>query len=250
MSGHSKWSTIKRKKGAVDAKRGKIFTRLIKELTIAARLGGGNPDANPRLRTAMSAAKADNMPKDNIERAIKKGTGELEGVSYEEFTYEGYGPGGVAIMVELMSDNKNRTAAEIRHIFTKHNGNLAESGCVAWMFNKKGTIVYEKHAVDEDKLMEAALEAGAEDLAEEENSWSVMVDPKDFYSVKEEIDKIEDLPKYTLAEITMIPQNTVSVMAKEAEQVLRLMEALEDNDDVQNVYANFDIPEKEMEKLS
>jgi len=250
MSGHSKWSTIKRKKGAVDAKRGKIFTRLIKELTIAARLGGGNPDANPRLRTAMSAAKADNMPKDNIERAIKKGTGELEGVSYEEFTYEGYGPGGVAIMVELMSDNKNRTAAEIRHIFTKHNGNLAESGCVAWMFNKKGTIVYEKHAVDEDKLMEAALEAGAEDLAEEENSWSVMVDPKDFYSVKDEIDKIEGLPKYTLAEITMVPQNTVSIMAKEAEQVLRLMEALEDNDDVQNVYANFDIPEKEMEKLS
>jgi YebC/PmpR family DNA-binding regulatory protein len=250
MSGHSKWSTIKRKKGAVDAKRGKIFTRLIKELTIAARLGGGNPDANPRLRTAMAAAKADNMPKDNIERAIKKGTGELEGVSYEEFTYEGYGPGGVAIMVELMSDNKNRTAAEIRHIFTKHNGNLAESGCVAWMFNKKGTIVYEKHAVDEDKLMEAALEAGAEDLEEEENSWTVMVDPKDFYSVKDEIDKIEDLPKYTLAEITMVPQNTVSVMAKEAEQVLRLMEALEDNDDVQNVYANFDIPEKEMEKLS
>ena len=250
MSGHSKWSTIKRKKGAVDAKRGKIFTRLIKELTIAARLGGGNPDANPRLRTAMSAAKADNMPKDNIERAIKKGTGELEGVSYEEFTYEGYGPGGVAIMVELMSDNKNRTAAEIRHIFTKHNGNLAESGCVAWMFNKKGTIVYEKHAVDEDKLMEAALEAGAEDLEEEENSWTVMVDPKDFYSVKDEIDKIEGLPKYTLAEITMVPKNTVSVMAKEAEQVLRLMEALEDNDDVQNVYANFDIPEKEMEKLS
>ena len=249
MSGHSKWSTIKRKKGAADAKRGKIFSKLIKELTIAARFGGGNPDGNPRLRTAMAAAKAENMPKENIDRAIKKGTGELEGVTLEEVIYEGYGPGGVAIMVELMTDNKNRTAAEIRHIFTKHNGTLGGSNCVAYMFDKKGTIVYEKDSVDEEKLMEAALDAGAEDITEDENTWVVTTEPKDFYSVKEEIDKKDDLPKYTLAELTMVPQNTVRTTGKDAEQMLRLMEALEDNDDVQNVYANFDIPEGEMEKL-
>lgn len=249
MSGHSKWSTIKRKKGAADAKRGKIFTRLIKELTVAARMGGGNPEANPRLRTAMAAAKADNMPKENIERAIKKGTGELEGVTLEEIVYEGYGPGGIAVMAEVMTDNKNRTAAEIRHVFTKNNGNLGEAGCVAWMFDKKGTIVYEKGAIDEEKLMDVVLEAGAEDISDEENSWIVMTSPKNFYSVKEAIDKIDSLPKYTLAEITMIPQNTLKVVGKEAGQILRLMEALEDSDDVQNVYANFDIPESEMEKL-
>ena len=249
MSGHSKWSTIKRKKGAADAKRGQAFTRLIKEVTIAARMGGGNPEGNPRLRTAVAAAKAENMPKDNIERAIKKGTGELEGINYEEFTYEGYGPAGVAVYVEIMTDNKNRTAADVRHIFSKNNGNLGENGCVAWMFEKKGTFVYDKSEVDEEKLMEYVLDAGAEDISEEESTWVVMTDHKDFYTVKEEIDKIKDLPLYIGAEITMIPQNTVKVVGKEAEQVLRLMDALEDCEDVQNAYANFDIPETELEKL-
>jgi len=249
MSGHSKWSTIKRKKGAADAKRGQAFSRLIKEVTIAARMGGGNPDGNPRLRTAVAAAKAENMPKDNIERAIKKGTGELEGVNYEEFTYEGYGPAGVAVYVEIMTDNKNRTAADVRHIFSKNNGNLGENGCVAWMFEKKGTFVYDKSEVDEEKLMEYVLDAGAEDISEEESTWVVMTDHKDFYSVKEAIDKIDALPSYTVAEITMIPQNTVKVAGKEVEQVLRLMDALEECEDVQNAYANFDIPENELEKL-
>jgi YebC/PmpR family DNA-binding regulatory protein len=249
MSGHSKWSTIKRKKGAADAKRGQAFTRLIKEVTIAARMGGGNPEGNPRLRTAVAAAKAENMPKDNIERAIKKGTGELEGVNYEEFTYEGYGPAGVAVYVEIMTDNKNRTAADVRHIFSKNNGNLGENGCVAWIFEKKGTFVYDKSEVDEEKLMETVLDAGAEDISEEETTWVVMTDHKDFYTVKEEIDKIKDLPLYIGSEITMIPQNTVKVVGKEAEQVLRLMDALEDCEDVQNAYANFDIPETELEKL-
>ena len=249
MSGHSKWSTIKRKKGAVDAKRGQAFTRLIKEVTIAARMGGGNPEGNPRLRTAVAAAKAENMPKDNIERAIKKGTGELEGVNYEEFTYEGYGPAGVAVYVEIMTDNKNRTAADVRHIFSKNNGNLGENGCVAWMFEKKGTFVYDKSEVDEEKLMEYVLDAGAEDISEEESTWVVMTDHKNFYSVKEAIDKIDALPTYTVAEITMIPQNTVKVAGKEVEQVLRLMDALEECEDVQNAYANIDIPESELEKL-
>jgi len=249
MSGHSKWSTIKRKKGAADAKRGKIFTRLIKEITIAARMGGGNQDGNPRLRTAILEAKAENMPKENIERAIKKGTGELEGASLEEILYEGYGPGGVAIMVELLTDNKNRTAAEIRHLFSKNNGKLAESGSVAFMFQKKGTMVYEKSSIEEDTLMEAALDAGAEDVVDDGNNLVVMVDPKNFYSVKDEIDKRTDLPKYNLAEIALVPQNVVKVTGKDAEQVLRLMEALEESDDVQNVYSNFDIPDSEMEKL-
>ena len=249
MSGHSKWSTIKRKKGAADAKRGQAFTRLIKEVTIAARMGGGNPEGNPRLRTAVAAAKAENMPKDNIERAIKKGTGELEGVNYEEFTYEGYGPAGVAVYVEIMTDNKNRTAADVRHIFSKNNGNLGENGCVAWIFEKKGTFVYDKSEVDEEKLMEYVLDAGAEDISEEESTWIVMTDHKDFYSVKEAIDKIDGLPLYTVAEITMIPQNTVKVVGKEVEQVLRLMDALEECEDVQNAYANFDISETELEKL-
>jgi len=249
MSGHSKWSTIKRKKGVADAKRGKVFTRLIKEITIAARIGGGNPDGNPRLRTAIAAAKNENMPKDNIERAIKKGTGELEGAAYEEITYEGYGPGGAAVMAEVMTDNKNRTAAEIRHCFTKNNGNLAESGCVSWMFNKRGTIVYDKETVDEDKLMEIALEVGADDITEDGNSLVVMTDPKNFYAVKEELEKSSALPKFILSEISMIPQNTVKIIGKEAEQTLRLVDALEDLDDVQNVYSNFDIPEDELDKI-
>ncbi|MCX5899189.1 MAG: YebC/PmpR family DNA-binding transcriptional regulator [Proteobacteria bacterium] len=248
MSGHSKWSTIKRKKGAIDAKRGKIFTSLIKELTIAARLGGGSPEGNPRLRTAVLAAKAENMPKDNIDRAIKKGTGELEGSVYEELTYEGYGPGGVAVMAEVLTDNKNRAAAEIRHIFSKNAGNLGDTGCVGWMFTRKGTIVYEKGTVDEEKLMDIALEAGADDVTEDESTIVVTTDPKSFYAVKEEIDKRTDLPAYVVAEIAMIPQNTVELTGKEAEQMLRLMEALEDSDDVQNVYSNFDIPDELMNK--
>ncbi len=249
MSGHSKWSTIKRKKGAIDAKRGKVFTRIIKELTIAARMGGGNPDGNPRLRSAMAAAKAENMPKDNIERAIKKGTGELEGTSYDEITYEGYAPGGVAVMVEVLTDNKNRTAAEMRHVFSKNGGTLGESNCVAYMFDKKGAIVYEKSAVDEDQLMEAALEAGADDVVADETTLSVYTNPKDFYAVKEALESNQALSVFTSAEISMIPQNTVQIAGKEAEQVLRMMDAIEDNDDVQNVYANFDISEEEMEKL-
>ena len=246
MSGHSKWSTIKRKKGAIDAKRGKIFTSLIKELTIAARLGGGSPEGNPRLRTAVLAAKSENMPKDNIDRAIKKGTGELEGSVYEELTYEGYGPGGVAVMAEVLTDNKNRAAAEIRHIFSKNAGNLGDTGCVGWMFTRKGTIVYEKGTVDEEKLMDIALEAGADDVTEDESTIVVTTDPKSFYAVKEEIDKRTDLPAYVVAEIAMIPQNTVELTGKEAEQMLRMMEALEDSDDVQNVYSNFDIPDEMM----
>jgi YebC/PmpR family DNA-binding regulatory protein len=248
MSGHSKWSTIKRKKGAIDAKRGKIFTSLIKELTIAARLGGGSPEGNPRLRTAVLAAKSENMPKDNIDRAIKKGTGELEGSVYEELTYEGYGPGGVAVMAEVLTDNKNRAAAEIRHIFSKNAGNLGDTGCVGWMFTRKGTIVYEKGTVDEEKLMDIALEAGADDVTEDESTIVVTTDPKSFYAVKEEIDKRTDLPAYVVAEIAMIPQNTVELNGKEAEQMLRMMEALEDSDDVQNVYSNFDIPDELMNK--
>jgi len=249
MSGHSKWSTIKRKKGAIDAKRGRIFTRLIKEITIAARIGGGDQNGNPRLRTAVLAAKADNMPKDNIDRAIKKGTGELEGFTIEEYTYEGYGPGGVAIMVEVMTDNKNRATAELRHAFTKNNGNMGESGCVAWMFQKKGVIQYDRSAVDEEKLMELALDAGADDVRDEGSVLEVTTDPRDFFKVKEKLDA-SGLPTSVMAEVSMVPQNTIKVVGKEAEQVLRLMEALEDLDDTQKVYANFDIPEEEMERLS
>jgi YebC/PmpR family DNA-binding regulatory protein len=249
MSGHSKWSTIKRKKGAIDAKRGRIFTRLIKEITIAARIGGGDQNGNPRLRTAVLAAKADNMPKDNIDRAIKKGTGELEGFTIEEYTYEGYGPGGVAIMVEVMTDNKNRATAELRHAFTKHNGNMGEAGCVAWMFQKKGVIQYDQGAVEEEKLMEVALDAGADDVRDEGSVLEVTTDPKDFFKVKEKLDA-SGLPPCVMAEVSMVPQNTIKVVGKEAEQVLRLMEALEDLDDTQKVYANFDIPEEEMDRLS
>ena len=249
MSGHSKWSTIKRKKGAIDAKRGKVFTRVIKELTIAARMGGGKPDANPRLRTAMAAAKAENMPKDNIERAIKKGSGELEGTTYEEITYEGYGPGGAAVMVDVMTDNKNRSAADIRNIFSKNNGTLGETNCVGYMFDKKGAIVYEKNAVDEDQLMEAALEAGADDIVADESTLTVLTTPKEFYVVKEALDADEAVSGYESAEISMIPQNTVQLTGKHAEQVLRMMDAFDDNDDVQNAYSNFDISDEEMEKI-
>jgi len=249
MSGHSKWSTIKRKKGAIDSKRGKIFTKLIKEITLAARLGGGDIEGNARLRSAVLAAKEENMPKDNIDRAIKKGTGELAGgAAYEEVTYEGYGPAGVAVIVEVMTDNKNRTVAEIRHIFSKHGGNLGENGCVAWMFDKKGSIVLDKKAVAEDELMEVGLEAGADDVRDQGTEWEVVTEPAAFEAVKKVIE--QKGWKYLEARVGMIPQTTIKLEAGKAEQMLRLMEKLEDNDDVQNVYANFDISDEVMEKLS
>jgi YebC/PmpR family DNA-binding regulatory protein len=249
MSGHSKWSTIKRKKGAIDAKRGKAFTKIIKEITLAARLGGGDVEGNSRLRQAVMAAKEENMPKDNIERAIKKGLGSGEGAAnYEEVTYEGYGPGGVAVLVEIMTDNKNRTVAEIRHILSKHGGNLGENGCVAWIFNKKGSIIIDKKIIDEDALMELALEAGAEDVTSEGNEFEVITDPASFEKVKKAIDAKGI--KHLEARIGMIPSNTVKLELNKAEQMLKMMEKLEDNDDVQNVYANFDIDDDVMEKLS
>jgi len=246
MSGHNKWSTIKHKKGAADAKRGKIFTKIIKEISVAAKLGGGDPAGNPRLRTAIDKAKAENMPKDNVERAIKKGTGEMEGVTYEEITYEGYGPGGVAVLVEAMTDNRNRTVSDVRSIFTKCNGNMGEAGCVAWIFDKKGLIVFPK-SVDFDKLFEASIEAGAEDVADEEEQYEVSTDPATFIEVREALEKAGF--KYDSAEITMMPQTMVKLDGKNAENMLKLMDRLEDNDDVQNVYANFDISMEEMEKL-
>lgn len=248
MSGHSKWSTIKRKKSAQDAKRGKIFTKLIREITVAARMGGGDPSGNPRLRAAIASARAVNMPKENIERAIKKGTGELAGYSLEEAIYEGYGPGGVAILIEALTDNRNRTTAELRYILSKHGGNLGEAGCVAWMFDKKGLIVFNRNEVDEDEIMEIALEAGAEDVREEDDQLEVVTLQSDFEEVKKAFD--EQNIKYELAEVSMIPQNTIKLDDKQAEQMLKLMDALEDSDDVQKVYANFDIDEKILESLS
>ncbi|UCD66299.1 MAG: YebC/PmpR family DNA-binding transcriptional regulator [Deltaproteobacteria bacterium] len=249
MSGHSKWSTIKRKKGAADAKRGKIFSRLIKEITVAARMGGGDPEGNPRLRSAIATAKSENMPKDNIERAIKKGTGELEGAVYEEISYEGYGPGGVAVLVDCMTDNKNRTVADIRHAFSKSGGNLGESGCVSWMFDKKGSILVDKETIDEEELMDKALEAGAEDVVEEDNVYQVVTSPDDFEAVREALEA--DGVKFIEASVSMIPQNVVEVTEeKPAKQILKLLESLEDHDDVQSVSANFDIPDELMEELS
>jgi YebC/PmpR family DNA-binding regulatory protein len=249
MSGHSKWSTIKRKKGAIDAKRGKIFTKIIKEITLAARLGGGDIDGNARLRQAVMAAKEENMPKDNIERAIKKGIGGGEGAAaYEEVTYEGYGPGGAAVIVDVMTDNKNRTVAEIRHIFSKHGGNLGENGCVSWIFAKKGSIVIDKKAIGEDELMELVLEAGAEDVKTEGSEYEVITEPAAFEAVKKSID--DKGIKHLSASISKIPSNTVKLDAGKAESMLKMMEKLEDNDDVQNVYSNFDIDEDVMEKLS
>ena len=242
MSGHSKWSSIKHKKAATDARRGKIFTKLIKEITVAARMGGGDLDANPRLRTAIQAAKSENMPKDNIERAVKKGTGELEGVNYEESIYEGYGPGGAAVLIESLSDNKNRTVADIRYIFSKSGGNMGENGCVAWMFDKKGYIAVENKSADEEALMEAALDGGAEDIREDNGNFEVITAPEDFEAVKAAIDSAS-IP-YIVAEVTMLPQSTTFLSGKEAEQMVRLMEALEDCDDVQKVYTNADIPDE------
>ena len=247
MSGHSKWSSIKHKKAATDARRGKVFTKLIKEIMVAARMGGGDPNANPRLRTAIQAAKSENMPKDNIERAIKKGTGDLEGVNYEESIYEGYGPGGAAVLVESLTDNKNRAVADIRHIFAKNGGSLGENGCVAWMFDKKGYILLERKGVDEDDLMEAALEAGAEDVREDNGNYEVITAVEDFEAVKSAIDAAK-LPTIE-AEVTMLPQSNTNLTGKEAEQMLRLMEMLDDCEDVQKVYTNADIPEEIVNRM-
>jgi YebC/PmpR family DNA-binding regulatory protein len=246
MSGHNKWSTIKHKKGAADAKRGKVFTKIIKEITVAAKMGGADPLGNPRLRTAIDKAKAENMPKDNIERAIKKGSGDMDGVIYEETTYEGYGPGGAAVLVEVMTDNRNRTVSDVRSIFTKCNGNMGEAGCVSWMFAKKGLIVFSKQN-DFDKLFEAALEAGADDVVDEDEQIEVLTDPSSFIEVREALEKAG--LKYESAEVTMIPQTMVKLEGKQAETMLKLMDRLEDNDDVQNVYANFDISQEEMERM-
>ncbi|MDK9708757.1 MAG: YebC/PmpR family DNA-binding transcriptional regulator [Desulforhopalus sp.] len=249
MSGHSKWSTIKRKKGAIDAKRGKIFTRLIKEITVAARAGGGDPEGNPRLRTAVAAAKTENMPKDNIARAIKKGTGEIAGEVYDEIMYEGYGPGGVAILVECMTDNRNRTVADVRHFFAKSNGNLGESGCVSWMFEKKGLITIDKKITTEEKLMDLALESGAEDVVEEEAEFQVFTSPEEFENVRAALEGAG--LTFLDASISMIPKNTVEVTdEKVAKSLMKLMENLEDHEDVQNISSNFDIDDALMEQIS
>ena len=248
MSGHSKWSTIKRKKGAADAKRGQIFTRLIREIVVAAKSGGGDADGNPRLRTAIDAAKAQNMPKDNIERAIKKGTGELEGVNYEEILYEGYGPGGVAFLIEVLTDNKNRAAADVRHILNKRGGALAKAGAVAYQFEAKGVFSFDKAAVDEDQLMEAALESGAEDVKDEGDSFEVHCSPGDFYAVSRALEQAGLTPAE--AKLTKLPVNSVEMKdAKEAGQVLALMDALDECDDVQAVYANFDIDDEVLAQM-
>jgi YebC/PmpR family DNA-binding regulatory protein len=248
MSGHSKWATIKHKKGALDAKRGKIFTRLIKEITIAAKNGGGDPDKNPRLRKAVADAKAENMPADNIKRAIQRGTGELPGVNYEEFTLEGYGPGGVAVLAEISTDNRNRTVSEIRHVFSKNGGNMAEAGAVAWMFHKKGDIIVSKSAAKEDDLMNLVLENGGEDLRDDGESWEVLTDPHAFEPVVEAIKKAGINPES--AEIAMVPQNYIKLEGAAANTMLRLLEALDDHDDVQHVWSNFDMDIKELEEVA
>ena len=247
MSGHSKWSTIRHKKAAQDAKRGKIFTKLIKEITVAARMGdSGDIETNPRLRTAVMAARAENMPKENIERAIKKGTGELEGVNYEESIYEGYGPGGAAVLIESLTDNKNRAVADIRHIFSTNGGNLGENGCVAWMFDKNGYFVIAKSAADEERLMEVALEAGADDIREDEGRFEVLCEPEAFEAVKAGLKAAAIALE--AAEVTMLPQTHVALTGKEAEQMLRLMDMLDDCEDVQKVYTNADIPEEMLDQ--
>ena len=248
MSGHSKWNSIKHKKAATDAKRGKIFTKLIKEIAMAARMGGGDPDTNARLRKAIADAKAANMPADNIKRAIMKGTGQLEGVSYEEISYEGYGPGGVAVYIETLTDNKNRTVAEVRHIFSKNGGNLGESGSVAWIFQRKGYIVVDKTKASEESLYEIIIEAGAEDLRDDGSNWEIITSLDDY----EAVDKVlqENEVETDTSSISMIPQNFVKLEGKQAQQCLKLMETLEDHDDVQHVWANFDIEEEEIARYS
>ena len=245
MSGHSKWHSIKHKKGAADAKRGKVFTRLIKELTVAARLGGGDPDANPRLRTVVAEAKAQNMPAENIKRAIRRGTGEEPGVSYDEVTYEGYGPGGAALLIDVLTDNRNRTVGELRHVLSKHGGNLGEANCVAWMFEKKGYIVVEKSKSEEEQLLAAVLDAGAEDLRGDDDNWEVISPPEAFQVVLAEVKRLGIEP--AASEIAMLPQNYIKLEGKTAEQMVRLMQALDDHEDVRHVWSNFDIEEKEIE---
>jgi YebC/PmpR family DNA-binding regulatory protein len=246
MSGHSKWHTIKHKKGAADAKRGKAFTRIIKELTVAARNGGGDPGTNPRLRTIIADAKANNMPRENIERAIRRGTGEEPGVSYDEITYEGYGPGGVAMLISALTDNKNRTVGEIRHLLSKYNGNLAAENSVAWMFHRKGQVIVEKTpTVDEEQILNAALEAGADDMNDDGSAWEIVSAPESFEGVRDAVKSLGLEP--ASAEVAMIPQNYVKLQGKDAQVMLKLMEALDEHDDVQHVWANFDIEEKEIE---
>ena len=247
MSGHNKWASIKHKKAAADSKRGKIFTKIIKEITVAAKTGGGNPESNPRLRTSIQAAKDANMPADNIDRAIKKGTGELEGVSYEEVSYEGYGPQGVAVLVHCLTDNKNRTAAEVRNIFSKLNGSMAGAGSVAWMFEKKGLIVVAEGQASEDRLMEIALAAGAEDLMQSGGKFEITSGPHEFEAVREALKKAA-VPVES-AEVTMIPKNQVAISADSARGILKLIEALEEHEDVQNVYANCDIPDEVLKEI-
>ncbi|MCI0350009.1 MAG: YebC/PmpR family DNA-binding transcriptional regulator [Acidobacteriales bacterium] len=248
MSGHSKWATIKHKKGALDAKRGKVFTRLIKEIAMAAKAGGGDADHNPRLRTAIAAAKAENMPADNIKRAVQRGTGELPGATYEEATFEGYGPGGVALLVDVSTDNRNRTVSEIRHIFTKHSGNLGEAGSVAWMFHKKGSIVVPKALAKEDDLLNIVLDAGAEDLRDDGDNWEILTDPGSYEAVLQAVKQAKIEP--AVAEVAKLPQNYVKVEGQTASQMIRLLEALEDHDDVQHVYSNFDVDQKQLEEVA
>jgi YebC/PmpR family DNA-binding regulatory protein len=245
MSGHSKWHTIKHKKGAADAKRGKIFTRLIKELTVAARSGGGDPDANPRLRTIVAEAKSVNMPADNIKRAIQRGTGELPGVTYEEVTYEGYGPGGAALIIEALTDNKNRTVGEIRHLLSKHGGNLGESNSVAWMFEKKGYVVVEKSKAREEALIDAALDAGADDMRDDGDNWEIVSAPDAFQQVVDAVKRLGIEP--AAAEVAMLPQNYIKLEGKTAQQMIKLMEVLEEHEDTKKVWSNADIEEKEIE---
>lgn len=244
MSGHSKWATIKHKKGALDAKRGKIFTRLIKEIMVAAKSGGGDPDGNPRLRSAILAAKSENMPNDNIQRAIKRGTGEIEGASYEDITFEGYGPGGVAIIVEVLTDNRNRAVSEIRHAFSKNGGNLGESGSVSYMFSKKGVIIVAKSAADEDKLTEIVLDAGADDLNDDGDYWEILTSPKDFEAVRDAVKAAKIEPES--AEVTMVPSTYQKLEGTQTSAMMRLLETLEDLDDTQNVYSNFEMDEAQV----
>lgn len=245
MSGHSKWHTIKHKKGAADAKRGKVFTRVIKELTVAARAGGGDPDMNPRLRTVIAEAKSHNMPAENIKRAIRRGTGEEEGVNYEEVTYEGYGPGGAALLIETLTDNKNRTVGELRHMLTKYGGNLGEANSVAWMFDKKGVITLGKDTVSEDALMAAVLEAGADDMSDDGSSWEIVSPPEAHEGVLEAVQKLGVEPE--TAQVALQPQNLVKLEGQQARQMLKLMGLLEDHDDTKSVWSNFDIEESEIE---
>jgi YebC/PmpR family DNA-binding regulatory protein len=248
MSGHSKWSSIKHKKALKDARRGKLFTKFIKEITVAARMGGGDINANPRLRTAVLTARQNSMPADNIDRAIKKGTGELEGVSYEEVTYEAYGPGGVAMLVQALTDNRNRTVADLRNVIEKHGGNLASAGAVTWMFHKRGLLTVERAGIDEDQVMERALDGGADDVREAGDLLEILTSPESFEMVKDALEKAG--VKLASAEVTMVPENTVSISGKHAEQMVRMLESLDDHDDVQNVSSNMDIAAEELERLS